>query len=71
VGTAKRASSKPLDGLRALECRARRAGRNPIELELPQDGEPWHPPEQASVELSFLLRAWPVDSPEVEFRLVP
>jgi hypothetical protein len=46
--------------LRDVGCRPLHVGSNSIEFALPYDPalEPWHPPNQAEVELRFLLRAW-------------
>ena len=59
-----------VESLRALDCVAKRDGQDAIEIELPQTGEPWHPENQAVVELTFLVRAWLRVHPDVKFRIV-
>ncbi len=55
--------------LRALDCRVERTGATTMEVTVPQDAEPWHPPNQAAVELTFLVRAWLRDRPDVDVRI--
>ena len=56
--------------LRDLDCVVEREGPCALEVTVPQSGEPWHPENQAQVELAFLVRAWLTRHPGVDFRLL-